>query len=373
MSRRVWVMVMCLGMCCAMSGSLGATAFRYQDLSLQGLPISGTGSNPASINAINDSAWIVGAYYDSTITAYQPFVWRPGLGRTTLQGATGHMSAYAYGLNNQGQIVGQAPYINLPGIDACYWSDPAAAPVALSTTWASLYTNCAYGINEAGQVAGEGEFGEPMDVPTHAARWPANHSTATDLGTLGGDNSSGKSINNAGWVVGAAQTGSDPSQTHACLWVPGQPAKDLVTLPPLGFFSSAKAVNNQGNVVGQADLTPGLGMGHAFFWDHQTDTWKDMCPADYESEPSGISDVNQVVGYVMSMTNPLQSPVFYWTPGGGKQDLNKMVVNLPVGVTLRQATAISRNGKVTGFDSQGHPYLLTPVTSLPAVYLLLLN
>ena len=131
-------------------------------------------------------------------------------------------------------------------------------------------------------------------VPFHAVRWSADHSAA-DLNTLGGNSSTGRAINNAGWVVGEAD--NSDGYHRACLWVPGATRRlELVTLPDGGFFSSGIAINTQGNVVGVADLTPGMGMGHAFFWNQQTGEAQDMCPADYESSPSGISDANQVVG-----------------------------------------------------------------------------
>ena len=127
-------------------------------------------------------------------------------------------------------------------------------------------------------------------------------------------------------------------------------------------------------MVGRADLTPGWGTGHAFFWDHNTGVAQDICPTDYESNPTGISDANEVVGYVFSMVfPPTKSEVFYWTPSGGQKDLNQMVGNLPAGVTLQTANAISRKGFITGWDSQGHPYLLTPVLASAAIDLLLLD
>jgi hypothetical protein len=95
-------------------------------------------------------------------------------------------------------------------------------------------------------------------------------------------------------------------------------------------------------------------------------------PTAYESDPAGISDGNEVVGYVLSLTTP-KSRVFYWTPGGGQQDLNQMVVNLPAGVTLQTADAISRKGFIIGRDSQEHPYLLRPIKSVSNAILLLLD
>ena len=64
---------------------------------------------------------------------------------------------------------------------------------------------------------------------------------------------------------------------------------------------------------------------------------------------------------------------WYWTPTGGRKDLNQLVVNLPGGVTLNNVSAISPRGLITGFDSRGHPYLLTPLTGSTSVELLLLD
>jgi uncharacterized membrane protein len=367
-NRVCWIMaVVCLTIFC-LAGSLGAVVYRYEDLSLQGLTLN----NPNSIQSINDSAWIVGYFYDTSAHTDQPFVWRPGLGRTNLQNPSYPIAASAHGINNQGQIVGQANSLVLPGVDACYWSSPTATPVALSTTFASLYNNCAYGINEAGQVAGEGQFGDPMTAPIHAARWPANHSTATDLGTLGGDFSYGKSINSAGWVVGYAENTPPPSHGHACLWVPGQQPQQIPVpvLEPPAVFDYANVINDQGNVLGHAQY--GLGLGQAFFWNHQTGVSQLILPDAYSALAAGMSEANQVVGWYENMMPSYSSGVFYWTPNGGSRDLNQMVVNLPASVTLTGVAAISRNGRyITGFDSQGHPYLLTASANVPINLLLL--
>jgi uncharacterized membrane protein len=371
MRRKLLLLALVLGLTLSgvMAGIAAAAAYRYDDLSLQGL------SNSLFITAINDSAWIVGYYNHPSAHTNQPFVWRPGLGRTNLQNPSYPLAASAHGINNQGQIVGQANSLSLPGIDACYWSGPAAIPVALPTTQVSLFNNCAYGINEAGEVAGEGQFGDPVTAPIHAARWPANHSTATDLNTLGGSYSNGRSINCAGWVVGYAENSPPPSHGLACLWVPEQQPQPIPAptqaLPAV--FTYANAINDQGNVLGHAQY--GLGLGQAFFWNYQTGVSQLVLPDAYSALAAGMSEANQVVGWYENMLPNYSSGVFYWTPGGGSQGLNQMVVNLPAGVTLSSAAAISRNGKyITGFDSQGHPYLLTAIASpAPIMPLLLLD
>jgi probable HAF family extracellular repeat protein len=361
MGKKVWraMAAVFLAVFC-LTGSLGAVVYNYQDLSLQGLSIK---NYPDLINAINDAGWIVGAYKDAGLNKYQPFLWRPGLGRTTLPlnaYGTG-LEARAYGINNQGQIVGQATLSPGPA-KACWWSSPSAIPAELLTSAASLVSGCAYGINEAGQVAGEGQFAE--GGPVHAALWPANHGTATDLGTLGGDTSSGRSINNAGQVVGIAD--NSQGYSRAVIWNVGQTAQDLDAF--LNDGSTANVINNLGNVMGQAMTY--LGGGSAFFWDHQTGMAQLLTDL-YTSGAGGLSDANQVAGGGETIFPHISPCPWYWTPTGGEKDLNQMVANLPNGVTIVSVSAISPKGLMTGWDSQGHPYLLMPVASLPGLGLLL--
>jgi uncharacterized membrane protein len=369
MRPRVWLIIsiVCLSIL-FLAGSLGATSYLYQDLTLQGLQLSPTGANPDHINAINDSGWIVGSYYDASILAYLPFVWRPGLGRTTLPLGDDGYWGEANGLNNAGRIVGER-YISMTTLMPhypCLWSDPLQAPVDLYVFDATKNSN-AYGINDGGFIAGESVFASSGGY-TRGAWWaPTQQQTsAVLLLTLGGNTASGRSINNSKLIAGTAANAS--GQDRACLWVPIYPPQDLVPAPQGGTFGYGVAINNKCNVVGRADLT-GIEMGHAFFWDYNTGTWQDMCPLDYESNPCGISDSDQVAGYVMS--NSYATSVFFWTPKDGKQDLNNLVTNLPNGVTLQTAAAISRSGLITGFDSQGHPYLLKPIIPIYGPDLLL--
>lgn len=364
------VLVMCLTMSSAMADSLGAASYKYQDLSLQGLSLTRFGAHPDSLKAINDSGWIVGSYYDAGALVDRPYVWRPGLGRTGLPLGTNYQG-YANGLNNAGKIVGEV-YISLSTLMPhypCVWTTPAANPTNLYVFDATKNSNAA-GINDSGQIAGD--FYSTGWSKVHGARWVNPADAPVDLNTLGVlGTSTGKSINNANQVAGTAM--NTTNQDRACLWVPGHQFPQELIVPEVGSFSHGNAINNQGNVVGRADYTPGLGIGHAFFWDSQTEVAQDICPTDYESDPAGISDTNVVVGYVLSMVYPpIKSQVFYWTPGGQK-DLNQMVVNLPAGVTLQTANAISRKGLITGWDSQGHPYLLTPLPASPGIELLLMD
>jgi hypothetical protein len=99
----------------------------------------------------------------------------------------------------------------------------------------------------------------------------------------------------------------------------------------------------------------------------------DISPESYYNSACGISDANQVVGW--RAQEDFSNPTFiYWNPNKGTHDLNKLVVNLPVGVTIRTVYAISpKKGYLAGEDPRGHPCLLTPVGTSSANILLLLQ
>jgi len=121
-----------------------------------------------------------------------------------------------------------------------------------------------------------------------------------DLGTLGGAQSEGRAINDAGQVTGWAWTADDGE--HAFLYHDGQ-MQDLATFP--NGPSNGLGINNEGQVVGML-------AAHAFLY---TD--------------------------------------------GQMLDLNTLI-SLNRGMTLTAATAINDRGQIVVTDGN-HAYLLTPV------------
>lgn len=114
----------------------------------------------------------------------------------------------------------------------------------------------AYAINDAGQVVGQSfnaQYTGPFEQ-NHAFRWDPG-AGMTDLGTLGGANSSATGINNSGTVVGWSTTFTDPSlysPPHAFRMAP----TGVMTEVPVfgGSESTSNAINNKGVIIGSATL-----------------------------------------------------------------------------------------------------------------------
>jgi probable HAF family extracellular repeat protein len=358
MNKRVCLMMaaVCLAVFC-LAGSVEAALYKYQD-------INPAGGIPSGVTyyteAINDVKQVTGYYQNNNVSpvVHGAFIWDPVKGWTLLQ-SLGGTNSYAHAINQQGQIVGQAQ-TSSGANHACEWTDPSQAPTDLGLL-AGYTGSVAHAINDSGMVVGAS-----LGTHPHACKWTAPQQPV-DLGTLGGSNSFANGINNAGQIVGNARNAQGNSR--ACLWNVGQttPQDLAVSLPN---SCTAYAINNQGNVMGQNPVT-GLGFGNAFFWNHQTGEVKNIS-GGYDSMAVGLSDANQVIAWGEAMSGFF--PVIYWTPASGSQDLNKLVVNLPQGVTISGVSDIShKHGYIIGTDSQGHPCLLTPIASLAGLNLLLMD
>jgi probable HAF family extracellular repeat protein len=109
----------------------------------------------------------------------------------------------------------------------------------------------AFGINDMGQVVGDADTD---DGQRHAFITGPDGVGITDLGTLGGAVSYAEGINDAGQVVGLSFIAN--GQFHAFITGPdGVGMTDLASVvnAPTGFyFSDATAINNHGQLVTNA-------------------------------------------------------------------------------------------------------------------------
>ena len=136
----------------------------------------------------------------------------------------------------------------------------------------------------------------------------AVHYEVTDLGTLGGTWSRAFSINDAGQVVGLAQTSGD-TVSQAFLYSGSGPMQDIGI--PSGFNSSyAEGINNKGQVIGVASSN--LGSERAFLYSGIGQV-QDLgtLGGSNGSSPSGINDVGQITGFSSTIDNN-QRISFQW-------------------------------------------------------------
>jgi probable HAF family extracellular repeat protein len=243
--------------------------------------------NTSEAFAINDLGQVVGAA-DSPMYGRQAFIWDDVNGMRPI-GTLGGNSGYARAINNSGQVVGYSQ-VAAGGNHAFLWdeasgiTDPGTCPDADTTT--------AYGINEQGLIVGacftaSGYGRAAIWHPTFGWMYLCELGTPTkamgidDLGVVVGGPPAGQwkpyggletlvgngsvwAINNNGQIVGS---NGNVNQRYACLWEDVDTVIDLGSLggaSPQGNTGAGKAINDIGQVVGYS-WTSG-GAVHAFFW-----------------------------------------------------------------------------------------------------------
>ena len=233
-------------------------------------PVLNNGSTLINIAEPSNDFYDVAALNNNDVVAgtknTSAYVWSIGSGMEFL-GSLGGGYSFAYGINDNGVIVGRSWTGSYENTDHAFYWDQSMHDL----TPGAIYST-ANGINNSGQIAGTVKVSILDQNPFRAFRFSTSGGMQA-LGTLGNEfcHSMGNAINENGHVVGMSQTTLSDGETiasyHAFLW--DGTMHDLGTLasPSSIFESYAYAINASDQVVGRASTT---GSPHAFLYDNGT-------------------------------------------------------------------------------------------------------
>ncbi|MHC4637384.1 MAG: HAF repeat-containing protein [Planctomycetota bacterium] len=308
------------------------------------------GGNESGAYAISDTNKVVG-YSKNAGGDSRAFLWEDGI--MTDLGTLGGLRSCAYAINDSNQVVGWAD--NASGYGwGCLWENGAVTNLGNlgNTPKCQPPYSEGYAINNTGVTVGVTTT--TVDLPNpecqkHAFLW--ENGEMADLGTLGGNYSIARAVNDSSQVVGYANS-------RAFLWEDGI-MTDLGTLG--GSHSYALGLNNAGQVVGYSENASVN--NRAFLWDNNTMTNLGTLGGSV-SYAYGINDANQVVGYSKDSTG--DNRAFLWE-NGVMTDLNTL---LPEGAgwELLYASDINNNGQIVGYgyiNNEKHAFLLILSPSEP--------
>ncbi len=233
-------------------------------------------------------------------------------------------------------------------------------------------------LNASGQVTGASHpfYDEQIDSFLWTPTTPNGASGAmTDLGTLGGTQSFGNGLNASGQVAGESFTANDAT-THAFLWKPTTPGGTTGTTHDLGTLggtdSHGYGINATGQVTGASDKT-GNAATHAFLWKPSTPngtsgTMHDLLTLGGTISNGGaINATGQVSGSSLT-TGDAAYHAFLWQPSTPNGISGTMHDLSTLGGTESFGGSINATGQVAGFsnttgDAAYHAYLWTPTTT----------
>jgi len=305
----------------------------------------GTGTQ-SSATAINNNGDVVGWSSTNGVYSTHAFLYSGGVMQDLAPFFQASGYSQAYGINDNGQVVGYCPDANGTAHAFLYKQGSVNYISQTPTAW---HDTRAYGINNSGCVV-------VRDVTSSwAFTWSSNGNIASVISNLQSPwQSTGYAINDAGVAVGYLYN-PFTGDKHAFF----SSAIDLSSLLPSGSKSQANAINNNGQAVGQFSVSGGT---HSFLY--SAGVMQDIgMPLGWSScQAEGINDYGQIVGSGND-TNYTFLDAFLYNSDGSITDLNSLI-DPTSGWIIQDAKAINNHGQIVGFGmhgNQSHAFLLTPV------------
>jgi uncharacterized membrane protein len=304
------------------------------------------GATEAYAYGINNAGNVVGVVCGSTCAGARPVIWTNGT-PTLLGDVAGSTATFATSINNAGQAVGYAG-----GVGAVIWNNgtPTVLPANAYAT-----QGVAYSVNDAGQVVGVAAV-TPIE-------W--NGVSPTTLGVLPGLTTSARAygINNSGLIVGILCCSSGNQTVRAVVWHGTVPTL-LPRLVAGTGSSEAFAVNDSGLVVGEAGPN---------YWQVELaaawagDTVTSLGTLNTVSSALAVNNRGVIVGQSDTDSAGDYHAVIWSRVGAPIQDLNKLIsATAAAEVVLSGAFAINDHCTIV---AQGY----TRKTNMYQAFLLILN
>jgi probable HAF family extracellular repeat protein len=334
-----------------------------------------TGTNVGSMAyGINNNGVVVGRAFNSD-GINRPFIWQSGV-MTDMDPINGN-PAYSweadpgkagtgYAINNNGYTTGNAKtllgnhaflYTGSPSTSIDIYPSPNAIPQMPGPE------NCTgYGINDSGQVVGV-HGGADAPVATAAFLYSSSAGTKIELNSLiaGATASTAYAINSAGWVVGNYSTAS--SYNIPFLYN-GSTMSDLTMFAGV-TAAQPKSINGSNHVVGTATASDGKQYG--FYNNGTTTVQLGTLGGNYSgtaSDARAVNSSNQIVGLSIANggTTINDRRAVQFNLDGTVTDLNTLITVAGSGWTLSCATGINDSGWICGWGTnpagQQRPFLL---------------
>ncbi|MFN8512357.1 MAG: DUF3466 family protein [Chloroflexia bacterium] len=265
----------------------------------------------------------------------------------------------ANGINKGGQVVGVADYAANADSHA-FLREPNGTMRDLGTGQPQNQGFAlASAVNSAGMVAG---ISQNLPEREHATVWRRNDNgtySAYLLDSLTGNDFSGagaRDINDSGWVVGSGE--APRSSAHGALWQIAEDGTittlDLGTLRNVdGAISFASAINNAGTIVGNADTTQGYTATRWVVDANGNPSILDLGRVIENSSSSAndISDLGLIVGQQTTQGSLSTHATLWRVEGENEVSYRQLPDLLSSDFVVSTAEAINNHGLIVGKSS----------------------